>query len=99
MKVAVIVLPVLVGLLVYFAWQTGHLDAAKKNSAFGSRLLLLATGFVFWRGGRAFLPCNCRGPAKIFFLGLYSRSGAVPGRSFRDHSCLILPGGECPRRA
>ena len=69
MKVAIIVLPVVVGLLIYFAWQSGQLDAAKENSAFGSRLLLLVTGLVFGGAGALFFLVTVEDPQRYFFSG------------------------------
>jgi len=69
MKVAIIALPVVVGLLIYSAWRFGRPDAAKEKSAFGSRLLLLVTGFAFSGAGALFFLATVEDPQRYLFSG------------------------------
>jgi hypothetical protein len=55
--------------LLYFAWQSGHLDAAEEKSAFGPRLLLLVTGLVFGGAGALFFLVTVEDPQRYSFSG------------------------------
>ena len=68
-KVALIALPVVLGLLIYYGWQSGYLDKSEEKSALGSRLLLLVTGLVFCGGGLLFFLVTVEDPPKYLFSG------------------------------
>lgn len=69
LRLAIIALPIVLGLLIYFGWHSGYLDTAEEKSALGSRLFLFVTGLVFGGAGTLFFLATVDDPRKYLFSG------------------------------
>ena len=69
LKALVIILPVVIGVLIYIARRSGYSKTGEGGSSLGARILLASTGLVMGGAGAFFFLVTVKDPQTYFFSG------------------------------